>query len=107
MANLYQQSANNNCYKENIKTKLLTIFLLLFTSQVFSWSEKEFKLEYDTCIKDNLGSKTYTTLAPYCMCSVDLIAREFTKLEVKEMRNNGTFETNKNVQEVFNKCIDF
>ena len=99
-----------------MKTKLLTICLLFFTSQAYAWSEKEYKLEYDACIRDNLieqspyfnshiERKTYTFLAPYCHCSVHLIAKNFTRSEVEVLKSSGNFEENKDVQEIFIHCV--
>ena len=105
-----------------MKTKLLTICLLLFTSQVFAWTEKEYAKEYDACKKDNLleqspyfnshiGRKKYVDpiafISPYCHCTVhSIFSRGFTSSEIELLKSSENFETNKDVQEIFNDCLE-
>ncbi len=87
-----------------MQIKLLTIFLLLFTSQVFAWTEGEKKLYYSGCAQYETNW-TYKEQHGYCACHTELMVKRFTIDQVRKMTLNGTLSENKYFKQYVNHCV--
>tara|TARA_Y100000590_G_C15351286_1_gene875284 strand:+ start:244 stop:549 length:306 start_codon:yes stop_codon:yes gene_type:complete len=86
------------------QTKLLTICLLLFTSQVFAWSDAEYEAFFGGCIDNTPSNLSYKKREIYCTCSTDLVSYTWTVKEVQKMVLNNTFAKQKDVIKITKRC---
>ena len=88
-----------------MKTKLLTICLLLFTSQVFSWSDLDKKGWFTGCISNNIASLTYEQQIKLCSCTVDIGSKNWSMKEISKRIDNGTWLGSNDHTAMVNKCV--
>ena len=87
-----------------MKTKLLTICLFLFTSQVFAWSDAEYETFFKGCMGNTPSNLSYKKQKIYCTCSTDLVSYTWTVKEVQNMVFNNTFSKQKDFNKIVARC---
>tara|TARA_B100000989_G_scaffold107016_1_gene78455 strand:+ start:1515 stop:1796 length:282 start_codon:yes stop_codon:yes gene_type:complete len=87
-----------------MKTKLLTIFLLLVTSQVFAWSDAEYVTFFKGCMGNTPSNLSYKKQKIYCTCSTDLVSYTWTVKEVQKMVLINTFSKQKDFKKIVARC---
>ena len=73
-----------------MKTKLLTICLLLFTSQVYSWTNNDRKILKKGCMEtaiELVGS--HAVAKSYCDCALKKFSSNFTVKELNKLGESG------------------
>ena len=88
-----------------MKIKLLTICFFLLTSQVFAWSDYEYKTIFEGCmgVASN-GKLSYKQQKIYCTCSSDSISAIWTVQEVQKMVLSNTFSKQKEFNVILKRC---
>ncbi len=87
-----------------MKTKLLTICLLLVTSQVFGWSDAEVESLNEGCVDATPSDLSHAKKKRYCACSSDLSTYIWTVDEVIKMTENGTLSKQKDFNKIVKHC---
>lgn len=88
-----------------MRNKLFIICLLLVTSEIFAWTDADFKEMYDGCVETDSEISFKKTVA-YCSCSVSLTTETFTVDQVQNMVNNETFSTHEEIHNITKYCMD-
>jgi hypothetical protein len=92
-----------------MKTKLLTICLLLLSSQVFSWTNNDRNIFKKNCMKTAIESVgSHAVAKSYCDCALKKFSSNFTVKELNKLGASG-IKTNaislRIIQDCANKSI--
>ena len=87
-----------------MKTKLLIIIFILFTTKAFAWSNEDYDTFYGGCFSNVSSEYSYSQKKTYCTCATDLVSYVYTVYEVEQMVLNKTFIKQKKVENIVKKC---
>ena len=82
---------------------LLTVFILFFSSTVFSveWDFETLNTVFEGCLDNSNNGTDYE----YCGCYVNGISKNFRVLEVLQLMDSGKLETNEDFLSIVEKCV--
>jgi hypothetical protein len=72
-----------------MKYKLFTIYLFLFASQVFSWTNNDKNTFKEECMKTAIEIGSHAVAKSYCDCATKKFSSNFTVKELTSLGESG------------------